>query len=185
MKKMPTIKQGLLLLGSFSIACDFSTIAHELSHGTAAILTGGSFAGIILNPFSWSYCYSYTSNQLVHGVAGAGGAILLGALLFCIFYHWARPWLLPLLLIGSVALLDNGSYFFIDIVMRSGGDACRLIDQGIPAAASASMGTLCIAEGFVPAILLIRKLGLLRFDFKGQLIVPANDIKQSKLLYQT
>jgi hypothetical protein len=169
--KKTVVKEGLLLLGSFSIACNAASILHELSHGLAAVLTGGTFVSMTINPFSWSYCYLFTANQLVHLLAGAGGAILFGMLLFCILYRWARPWLLPVLLIGPLALLDNGSYYFVDTVMRSGGDSCQLIDQGVPPVVSASAGLMSVAAGLILVALLIHKIGLLRYGFNGRLVV--------------
>ena len=44
MKNTQTVKQSLLLFGSFGIAYNLAVFLHELSHGLAAILTGGTFS---------------------------------------------------------------------------------------------------------------------------------------------
>lgn len=166
-----TIKQGLLLLGSIAFTSDIASVLHELCHGIGAILTGGSFNGMTINPFSWCYCYCFSTNQLVLLSAGAIGAIAISVLLFVILYRWTNPYTLPLLLLGPVALIDNGAYYAVDIIARSGGDACRLIDKGISPIISVTTGILSMIAGAYLAILLIRKLNLLRFNFKKRLTI--------------
>ena len=171
MKNTQTFKQGILLLGSFNIAYDLANFFHELSHGLAAIITGGTFSDMVINPFSWSYCYSSSPNQLAHTSAGALGAILIAGVIYLVFYWKANPWLLPLLLIAPMAMMENGTYYIIDIIMNSRGDACRLVGMGIHPAILIFLGVICVIIGLILAVLLVRKMSLFLFDFKGRLFV--------------
>ena len=180
-KNTQTIKQGLLLLGSFNIAYNLAILFHELSHGMTAIITGGTFSSIVINPFSWSYSYSFSPNQFAHISAGALGAVLISGVLFFILYRWANPWLLPILLIAPIAMMQEGIYYIVDIIMRSGGDACRLAGMGVHSAVLITLSLFCVVIGLVLAVPLIRKMGLFLFDFKGRLIVLGLGILPSTL----
>ncbi|MHC4526021.1 MAG: M50 family metallopeptidase, partial [Planctomycetota bacterium] len=171
MKNTQAIKQGLLLFGSFNIAYNLAYLFHEVSHGFVAIITGGTFSDMVINPFSWSYSYSSSPNQLVHISAGALGAILVAGVIYLVFYWKANPWLFPLLLIAPIAMLENGTYYIVDIIMNSRGDACRLVGMGVHSVILIFFGVICVVSGIILAVLLIRKMGLFLFDFKGRLFV--------------
>lgn len=171
MKNTQAIKQGLLLFGSFNIAYNLAYLFHEVSHGFVAIITGGTFSDMVINPFSWSYSYSSSPNQLVHISAGALGAILIAGVIYLVFYWKANPWLFPLLLIAPIAMLENGTYYIVDIIMNSRGDACRLVGMGVHSVILIFFGVICVVSGIILAVLLIRKMGLFLFDFKGRLFV--------------
>ena len=181
MKNTQQIKEGLLLLGAFGIAYNLAVLLHELSHGLAAILTGGTFSDMVINPFSWSYCYSFSPSQLVQSSSGALGAILIAGAIYLIFYWKANPWLFPLLLIAPIALMYNGIYYVVDIIMHSGGDACRLTGMGIHPAILIASGATCVIIGLILSALLIRKMGLFLFDFKGRLVVLMLGVAPSTL----
>lgn len=170
MKNTQSIKQGLLLLGSFSIAYNISEFLHELGHAIAAWSTGGSVLGIVVHPFNWSYCYSFCQYPLFHTSAGVGISSVIAVLLFFALFRWAKIRLLPLLLIGPITLINNGDYLLVDTLVRSGGDACSLIDQGVHPAIIITTSIILLMSGFVLAILLIRKTGLLSTCFRNRLI---------------
>jgi len=164
-----------------NIAYNLANFFHELSHGLAAILTGGTFSDMVINPFSWCYCYCSSPNPLVHTSTGVIGEILISGIIFFVIYRWANPWLFPLLLMAPIALMNDGIYYIVDIIMRSGGDACRLAGMGVHSAVLITLSLFCVVIGLVLAVLLIRKMGLFLFDFKGRLIVLGLGILPSTL----
>ncbi len=165
-----SIKKGLLLLGSFIIAYNMEVFLHELCHATAAWISGGDVSGIVINPFSWSYSYSHSPYLLFHTAAGPLGSSLLGLLLFVILFRWTKTWLLPLLLIGPLSFIDSGEYLLVDTIMLSGGDACSLIEYGVPSFILIVSGLLLLIVGLILAFLLIKRIGLLDTNFKDRLI---------------
>ena len=166
-----SFKKGLLLLGSFPIAYELSLLLHELCHAGAAWISGGQVFGITINPFSWSHSYSISPSPFFHIAAGVVGSSILAFLIFLLLIHWDQEWLLPLMLIGPIALLVNGEYLIMDIVKRSGGDACHLMDMGVPFYTVLSMGTIFLITGFILLFLLVRKIGLLDTNFGNRLLI--------------
>lgn len=166
------IKLGLLLLGSFILAYLGAEFLHEICHAGAAIVTGGRVRGISVHPFSWSYSQSSSSEHpIIHTAAGALGSSLIGLLIFIVSIRWARPLLLPLLLLGPVLLIDNGLYWTMDIILGMGADACRLIDMGVPSLLVLSAGLVQLITGIVLVICLMRIIGLTSLSFLSRLTV--------------
>ena len=157
--KPSVLKFGLLLIGSQSIAYILSLFLHESSHSVAAWMTDGYVGGISIHPFSWSYSYSYSTSEIFHSAAGALGACLIGVILFLVLIRWARSWLLPLLLVGPIALLDSGSYWIGDPILNLNADASSMISNGIPMPLILSAGLLMLMGGVLLNIVLFRKLG--------------------------
>jgi len=170
MNTVASIKRGLLLLGSFILAYTLAQYFHEICHSTAAYLSGGNFGKIIIHPFSWSYSYSTSPHRILHTAAGPLGASLIGLIIFILSYRWTKPLLLPILLIAPVIFLENGGYLLIDTIMRSGGDACSLINYGIPTIVIIAIAVLLLVAGVISVILLVKKTGLLAGKFKDRLI---------------
>lgn len=164
------VKRGLLLLGSFAIAYNLSVLLHELCHLAAAYLTGGTCDGIYINPFSWSYSYSSSPNPLLHTIAGPFGSNFFGVIPFCLAWRWFRPFLVPFLIIGPVILIFNGGYLLLDTLMRSGGDACSMIDQGVSPMLVIIAAMVLLLAGLGLSVLFVRKTRLLLGNFKGRLI---------------
>lgn len=165
------IKKGFLLLGSFIIAFQAAKFSHELCHIAAAYFTGGYVGGISIHPFSWSYAYVSSPNQIVLTVTGALGASLLGLIIFIFSYRSTKAWLMPVMLIGPVIFFENGGYYLIDTVMKSGGDACSLIRHGIPSVVIYAFAMILIIAGIISVTLLTKKTGLLTGKFKDRLII--------------
>lgn len=165
------IKRGLLLLGSVAIAYNLSMLLHEFCHSMAAYLTGGNFGSILINPFSWSYSFSYSPSPLMHRMAGPYGSSIVGLILFLPFYRWFRSFLLPFILIAPISLISDGSYLLIDTIMKSGGDACAMIKLGVPKAVVILSAIVLLLAGAGVALLAIRKTGMLSTNFKNRLAI--------------
>ena len=168
------IKLGLLLLGSFVLAYLAAESLHELCHTLAAILTGGHSSGIVIDPFNWSYSQSSSiRHPVIHTAAGALGSSFIALLLFILLIRWPKPVFLPLLLVGPIALLNNGHYWAADIIFGMGYDAYRLSQNGISAWLLLLAGIVQCLIGIILAIYLMRVIGLTNERFKNRLIVFA------------
>ncbi len=162
-----TVKRGLLLLGSFAIAYNFSVSLHELCHLLAAFLTGGTCDGIYINPFSWSYSKFTSPSPFLVTIAGPFGSNFFGVIPFCLAYRWYRPVLMPFLLIGPVILIFNGGYLLIDTLMQSEGDACSMIVQGVSPMLVIIAAMVLLLAGLGASVLFIRRTSLLLANLKG------------------
>ncbi len=151
------IKRGLLFFGSFIIAYNASASLHELCHIAVACFTGNFATGISIHPFSWSYVSFDSPNSILTTAAGALGASLIGFITFICSYRFTKQWLMPVMLTGPIIFLYNGGYWLIDIVMKIGGDACRLIEYGIPSFIIYATALILIIAGVISFTLLIKK----------------------------
>lgn len=165
------IKRGLLLSGSLAIAYNLSVLLHELCHLIPAYFTGGRCGGIYINPFSWSYSSSSSPYPLLTISAGPFGSAVIGLILFFLIYRWYRAFLLPFFMAGPISLLYNSGYLLIDILMQSGGDACSLVEKGVPQVLVIIAAMVLLVAGLWVSLLFINKTGLLAADFKGRLMI--------------
>lgn len=166
------IKLGLLLLGSFCIAHVGASLLHELGHTVAAILTGGHSRGIMIHPFNFSYSYSNSIHHpLIHTATGALGSSLIAMVLFIVLIRWARPVLMPLLLIGPISLMDNGIYWAWDIITGARCDACNLAQGGISPWLLLFAGVGLCLVGIILTICLMRAIGFNNESFRHRLII--------------
>jgi len=170
--KIRAVKTGLLLAGSFCIALLAAELLHELCHAAAALLTGGYFGKIVIDPFSWSHTYSSSPNHpIIFIAAGAIGSSIIALLLYILLIRWSKPIMLPLLLLGPVSLLENSMYWIVDTITGSGMDACNLINFGVPIPVVFLIGGLLFVIGIVLAIHLMRTIGVTNETFTIRLII--------------
>lgn len=173
MNVISAIKRGLLLLGSLTITYNLAQLLHEICHSMVAFSTGGTVGRILIHPFTWSYASSTTEYPFIRTLAGPLGAIVCGMLIFLLLCLWVKSFLLPLLLIGPLVLIHNGGYLLVDILMKSGGDACSMAENGIPPFVIIIAGVIFLLAGFALAVRLSRKTGLLVAVFKYRMITLA------------
>lgn len=164
------IKRGLLFFGSFIIAYNVSAALHELCHVAVACFDGNFTTGISIHPFSWSYASFDSPNSILTTAAGALGASLIGFIIFICSYRSTKQWLMPVMLTGPIIFLYNGGYWLIDIVMKIGGDASRLIEYGISSFIIYATALILIIAGVISFTLLIKKMEMLTGKFKDRLI---------------
>jgi len=171
--QIETLKAGLLLLGSFAFAYNMGTIFHELGHAVFAYCSGGS-ASMKIHPFSWSYTYytSVVTHSLLSTWAGVGLGSIFALTLFAIVWKWRSPYTIFLLMIGVVECTTNGTYFVIDSLLNSGGDASVLIYHGTPILLTIALGLIMIGIGIFLAIALLPIMGFSNSDgVKKRLLV--------------
>lgn len=92
----------------------FDTFIHEISHGVAAMLTGGSLLSLVVNRDGSGLAWTAGGVRWIVVSAGYLGSALMGGLLIVLAARgrWARPVLVGLgLLIGLICLFYVRSLF--------------------------------------------------------------------------
>jgi hypothetical protein len=90
----------------------FAVLMHELSHGIAAIVTGGKVASIEISPYLGGHCLSKGGNVYAIAFAGYPGSIFWGALLFYSAYNykagtWITTFVALMIVILSIMYVDG------------------------------------------------------------------------------
>jgi hypothetical protein len=147
----PILLPVLLLLGSFAFAFCLGEAAHELGHFLAH-RAYGTEVGIRLDPFGGSQIINGSSAP--HGTWGITSAagplfnLLVGLTVSLSLWRYRRPVLLPLLLWGPIALVQEGVTFSLGM-LTPGGDAQLVVESGFPAPVILGLGILFLASGVV------------------------------------
>jgi hypothetical protein len=102
-----------------------TTIFHELSHGLAAILSGGAIDRLIINANGSGVAFTRGGSQLLIAPAGYLGATLIGgALLFTARWRTAGRFVLyaltAILLVTTVLWIRNGFGIFFTLLLAAG-----------------------------------------------------------------
>lgn len=158
--KRHLLKSTLLLLWSFVFGCNASTVLHELGHAIAYWTTGGTVEGIIIHPFSWSYCIPGSISDYPSFTTWGGVVFgtLMGLLLVMAVWRWRGPYVILVIMTGVVSCIHNGGYLIYDCLTTSDGDATILISYGtskllIIAVGLFMMGIGVILAGICPALI--------------------------------
>lgn len=152
----PIWKPVLLILGSFTFAFLLAEAVHEAGHYLAHRAYGYQ-VGFILDPFGGSRTLGSSSPQEIWGLTTAAGPLLnlaLGSVMLVILWSRRKPEILPLLLWGPVAYVQEGVNFSLGM-LSPGSDADLLTRWGIPAVVLVALGLLLLAAGvvFISALL--------------------------------
>lgn len=160
----------LLLFGSFVFAFCLGEAVHELGH----FLTHRAYGvevGMVLDPFGASrILHGSAAPQEILGITSAAGPLLnllAGLALSLSLWHLRRPALLPLLLWGPVALVQEGVTFSLGL-LTSGGDAQLVVDWGVPAPVLLGLGFCFLATGVALLCGLLPLVGLSSTDPFGR-----------------
>jgi hypothetical protein len=149
------LRISLFLLGSFSIGYNAAVAVHELGHALSLWATGGSVAGITLEPFSKSFTYygSPPYYPLFTAWAGVVFSSWVGLLLLVCLWSRRGFWTFPLMMTGLCAIAVNGLYLTIDSLLLTGGDATDIILYGtarpLVLAAGISLTLLSLIVGYL------------------------------------
>ena len=143
----PSIKQILLLAGSFAFAFLLGEMVHELGHYLCHLSYGNPDIRIHLDPFGGSRIVGVrTLPPQVMGVTCAAGPffnLFLGILCSLGLWKFRKPILLPFLIWGPVAMIQEGVTFTLG-GLTPGGDAGWMAAAGLPWAEILSAGTLLL-----------------------------------------
>lgn len=145
----PLLLPVLLLLGSFAFVFCLGEAVHEVGHFLAHRAYGVE-VGIKLDPFGGSrILHGSSAPQEIWGITSLAGPLfnlLVGLIVSLSLWRWRRPALLPLVLWGPVALIQEGVTFSLGM-LTPGGDAQLIVEWGVPAAILLSAGILLLASG--------------------------------------
>lgn len=152
----------MLLFGAFTFAFTLGEAIHELGHYVADRAYGAE-ARIRLDPFGGSRILldSPLPKEGI-GIACAAGPlpnIIIGVTLFLLLWQKRSPALLPLLLWGPSALIQEGVTFSLGL-LTPGGDGQWIIQSGVPGWTVLGAGLVFLALGVVGVCALLPLLGL-------------------------
>jgi hypothetical protein len=137
----------LLLAGSFTFAFLMAELIHELGHFLAHRIVGTQTAAIHIDPFGASQIYGVQALPLQQmgftTAAGPGFNLILGSLSTLLLWRWKRLALLPLILWGPVALVQEGVNLSLGL-LSVGSDARWLVAWGFPSWLLVGLGVVFI-----------------------------------------
>jgi hypothetical protein len=159
----------LLLLGAFVFAFTLGEAVREMGHFLAN-RAYGTQAGIVLDPFGGSHIVG-GSAVAVHGrgvtaIAGPLLDLMAGLAVSVVLWRTRRPLLLPFVLWGPLALVQEGVTFSLGM-LTPGGDAQRMVQSGIPGPLIVACGLAFLVLGMASVSSLLPLVGLARSDSFG------------------
>lgn len=167
----PILLPILLLLGSFVFALCLGEAVHELGHFLANRLNRVS-VGVRLDPFGASKILNGSSApREIWGITSLAGPLLnllLGLLVALSLWRVRKPVLLPLLLWGPTALVQEGVNFSLGM-LTPGGDSQFIVEWGLPAWVLISLGFLFLALGVALISWLLPLVNLSSNDSAGRI----------------
>ena len=140
----------LLLIGAFTFAFFIGTTIHEFGHVIALRLFGVNQYKIFIHPFLGNQVNWNVNNDYIGYVDAAGPLfnILIGNALLVAFWRQREIVIPSILLLGPVALIQEGSNTLIQIALNiPGTDAIRIINAGVPASVLAVIATILLILG--------------------------------------
>jgi hypothetical protein len=145
----PILLAIMLLLGSFVFAFCLGEAVHEFGHFLVHRLNGVNVM-IRLDPFGGSKILNGSSAPPeIWGITSLAGPLLnllLGSMVSLSLWRIRKPILLPLLLWGPTALVQEGVTFSLGM-LTPGGDAQWIVEWGVPAGVLISLGVLFLISG--------------------------------------
>ena len=184
------VKPTLLLAGSFVFAFLWGEMVHEYGHYLSHIIFGNRAVSVYLNPFGSSRIMGVTSLPLRQmGITSAAGPLtnlLAGVLVMSLLWKKMKPALLPLLVWGPVAMIQEGVTFSLGF-LTPGGDAEWISTLGFSKTVILITGILLIFSGLMILSLLLSKLGVTegrsRFETFGMILLGMCSLMLIRFLY--
>jgi hypothetical protein len=153
----------LLLAGSFTFSFLFGEMVHEYGHYVSHLWFENTGVGVYLNPFGSSHIFGVTSMPLKQmGITSASGPLtnlILGVLTSLLLWRKKQSFVLPLLLWGPTAMIQEGVNFSLGL-LTPGGDAEWISTLGIPKAILVTTGILLIVFGLVIFSYIFSSIGI-------------------------
>jgi hypothetical protein len=169
-----TIKSIQLLAGSFTFAFLLGEMVHEYGHYLRHRAYGNLDAQVHLDPFGGSRIVGVIALPVeVMGVTSAAGPLfdlILGITCTLLLWWIRNPKLLPLLLWGPVAMVQEGVTFSLGL-LTPGGDAQWIVAAGIPQPIVLATGLLLLTTGIATITLLFPLAGIKRDDPFGRKVL--------------
>ncbi|MEJ2209467.1 MAG: hypothetical protein P8129_10575 [Anaerolineae bacterium] len=158
----PGLLPALLLCGAFVFSFSLGEAIHELGHFLAHRAYSVD-VGIRLDPFGGSHIIGGSlAPREIWGITSAAGPLFnvtIAVSVLVVLWRLRRPVLLPLLLWGPIALVQEGVTFSLGL-LTPGGDAALIVESGVPAGFVLSTGILFLALGVSGVCLVLPQAGL-------------------------
>ena len=156
-------KSTLLLAGSFVFAFLWGEMVHEYGHYISHLIFGNTNVSVYLNPFGSSRIMGVTNLPLRQmGITAAAGPLTnltFGLLVMSLLWNKMGLTLMPLLLWGPVAMIQEGVTFSLGL-LTPGGDAEWISTLGIPKTIILITGILSIFSGLFILSWLLSRIGI-------------------------
>ena len=171
-----SIKSILLLAGSFTFAFLFGELVHEYGHYLGHLAYGNpNNVQIHVDPFGGTMIVGVTSLPVkIISVTSATGPLfnlLLAVTCLLVLWRIRRPALLPLLLWGPIAMIQEGVNFSVGM-MTPGGDVQWIAAMGVPRPLLLLTGSFMLVAGVKTISLLLPLTDVQREEtFKDKFLI--------------
>jgi len=162
-----TIKSILLLAGAFVFAFLLGEMVHDSGHYLCHLAYGNAEAQVHFDPFGGTHIIGADglSNKIL-GVTSAAGPLsnlTIALTSFLLLWRIRRPILLPLLLWGPVAMIQEGVTFSLGL-LTPGGDGEWIAMLGVPQPIILMAGIILLIAGIAGIALLLPLAGIKNED---------------------
>ena len=157
------IKSILLLAGSFTFAFLLGEMVHDTGHFLCHMAYGNVHVQVHFDPFGGTHIIGagHLPAEILAITSAAGPLtnLALGLASFFLFWKIRRPMLLPLLILGPVAMIQEGVTFSLGL-LTPGGDAEWISTLGIPQPIILVVGILLLVGGLGALTLILPLAGV-------------------------
>jgi len=166
--RLSLLKAIGLFMGATFFAYLFSISLHELGHYLAGVLLGVPGKGIVLNPFGHNYniylgdlttAFGTPGRRIFSGLSGAIFDLLVAVIIGLALWRKRSPVLLPLLAMGSLALIHESVNMTMG-VLKGYGDWSELREVGVPSFVVILLAVILLAAGCIWMLQLLPLTGI-------------------------
>lgn len=161
----------VLFMGASFFAYLFAVAVHETGHYLAAIILGVPEKGIVLHPFALSYniyggdlsrAFGTPLRRAFHGASGPLLNIILGVIVSLLLWRKRSSRWLPLLMWGSVALLQESVNMIMGIIDYPDiiSDWVDVMLTGMPPMVVSLFAVILLIAGWIWMLLLLPLAGV-------------------------
>lgn len=170
-----TTKSILFLVGAFTFAFLLAEAVHETGHYLAHCLYGNTAILILLDPFGGSRMAGSTDlpeiGMVITSAAGPLFSLIVAAGCFSLLWKRRKPALLPLLLLGPTAMIQEGVNLSLGLFSPN-SDAQWILRAGIPAPLIPTAGIVLLIAGLTGVTVLLPLAGVdSKTSFAGTLLI--------------
>ena len=122
-------------MGAYTFAFFIGTALHEFGHAIALVAFGVDQYKVVIHPFLGCYTSWSLNNEYIGYVDAAGPLfnMLMGVTLLVVFWQRRQTVIPSVLLMGPVALIQEGFNSLIQVALGvTGSDSLRIIAAGVP-----------------------------------------------------
>jgi hypothetical protein len=157
------IRPTLLLGGAFTFAFLLAEMIHDCGHYLCHQTYGNIQVQVHFDPFGGTHIVGAdhlpAEILAITSAAGPLSNLAFGVICFVVLWKQKRPILLPLLLLGPLAMIQEGVTFSLGL-LTPGGDAQWISNLGFPQSGLLAIGMLLLTGGLVALTLLLPLAGI-------------------------